>query len=110
MGRVWTCNIQNHEVASYIAHLAQKLDWVSEESKTISSLIALESSINTPYYRLDKLCSTLKLNMPSPAIVVNKLAELGYKSSRTHMDPRGVKTDAPYDALVEVVRELVGRR
>jgi tRNA (guanine26-N2/guanine27-N2)-dimethyltransferase len=110
MGRIWTCNIQNYEVASYIAHLAQKLDWVSEESKIVSSLIALESSINAPYYRLDKLCSTLKLNMPSPTIVVNKLAELGYKSSRTHMDPRGVKTNAPHSVLVEVIRELVGKR
>jgi tRNA (guanine26-N2/guanine27-N2)-dimethyltransferase len=62
--------------------------------------------INAPYYRLDKLCSILKINMPSTIRVIERLREMGWISSRTHMDPRGVKTSADYGELVEVLKSM----
>ncbi|RUM48055.1 MAG: tRNA (guanine(10)-N(2))-dimethyltransferase [Hyperthermus sp.] len=74
--------------------------------KTLLNHLANECSITRPYYRIDLLCSKLKLNMPSPARIVERLAEKGYPSSLTHFDKRAVKTTAPYHVLLEVLREL----
>ena len=35
-----------------------------------------------------------------------KLRELGYRASTTHIDPSGVKTDAPLEVLRRVFEEL----
>ncbi len=68
--------------------------------------LSQECSITKPYYRVDKLCSILRTNMPSPRLVAGLLAVKGYKAAPTLFDPRGVKTDAPHWVIVNTILEL----
>lgn len=109
LGRLWTCNIIDPEVASKMQASMGELPWISSLSRGVLEILAQESMINAPYYRLDKLCSILKINMPSTIRVIERLREMGWISSRTHMDPRGVKTSADYGELVEVLKSMSQR-
>ncbi len=69
--------------------------------------LILEDEIAIPYsYKIEKVASILKTNMPSPKLVVSKLKEIGYKAVLTHYDNKSVKTDAPKDELFKIVKEL----
>ena len=83
-------------------------EWLAEPARVekLFTLLREECDIVKPYYRLDKLCSILGINMPSPAVVAGELRRLGYRAARTHFDPRAVKTDAPHLAVLEAVRRL----
>ena len=90
---------------------AEKIqDVLAEPTRVVKFLEQLlkECSIIKPYYRLDKLCSILHMNMPKLRSVVEKLYSRGYSAARTHFDPRGFKTDAPHWAVVEVLLEHKG--
>ena len=65
-----------------------------------------ECTITRPYYRVDKLSSLLRTNMPSPRLLAEHLRGMGYRASVTLFDPRGVRTDAPHPVVVEAVRSL----
>jgi tRNA (guanine26-N2/guanine27-N2)-dimethyltransferase len=45
-----------------------------------------------------------------PSMLVEKLRELGYRASTTHIDPSGVKTDAPLEALRSAFEELRAKK
>ncbi len=70
------------------------------------SQIADECDITKPYYRLDKLCSLLHMNMPKVSAMVETLRKAGYRAARTHFDPRGFKTDAPHLTVLNILQEL----
>ena len=58
------------------------------------------------YYSLSWVCDYLELRTPSPDEVVRELEKRGYKASRSSVDPVGVKTDAPYEELISVLKDL----
>ena len=64
-----------------------------------------ESEIEEPYYyRIDLVCSKLRCSMPKLTKIIECLRSKGYKASRTHFDPRGIKTNAEYEELVKCIR------
>ncbi|MCC6013176.1 MAG: tRNA (guanine(10)-N(2))-dimethyltransferase [Candidatus Verstraetearchaeota archaeon] len=58
------------------------------------------------YYLVDDIASKLKVSTPSVQIIIEKLKELGYKASRTHFNPKGIKSNAPYDIITNVIKKL----
>ncbi len=69
-----------------------------------------ECSIEKPYYRLDRICSMLRLSMPKIQEVVEELRRRGYQATRTHFDPRGFRTSAPHPIVINTVYELALKR
>lgn len=65
----------------------------------VLKLIAEEIDDVPFFYRVDVLGSMLKSSLPSPLAMVEKLIEMGYRASLTHIDPRGFRTDAPIDDI-----------
>lgn len=89
-------------------HAAKLKDRLQEGARVVKllSLVEEECTITRPYYRVDKVCSILKVNMPSPARVAEALNSLGYRSARTHFDTRGVKTEAPHPLFIKTLLEI----
>lgn len=77
-----------------------------ERVAKLLSRLGEECSIVKPYYRLDRLCSLLRMNMPKPAKVVEALRYKGYRATLTHFDPRGFRTDAPHPVVVNTLVEM----
>ncbi|MEM1749852.1 MAG: tRNA (guanine(10)-N(2))-dimethyltransferase [Desulfurococcaceae archaeon] len=68
--------------------------------------LLIEYEINTPYYRLDKLCKVAEVNMPQRSRIVEALKELGYKASVTHFDSRGIRTNAPLNEILSTLKKI----
>ncbi|BEP18606.1 tRNA (guanine(10)-N(2))-dimethyltransferase [Pyrofollis japonicus] len=83
------------------------------EKRRVEKLLTMlldECSIEKPYYRLDKICSMLHYSMPKPVEVVEALRRKGFQAARTHFDPRGFKTNAPHNEVVDTVLEIAVQR
>jgi len=57
------------------------------------------------FYKLDELAKRTKHSPPKLQAMVEKLLEAGFKASRTHFDPKGLKTDAPLGDLLRLYTE-----
>ena len=73
------------------------LKWLKAEYKA-SSLIM--------YYNLEAIASKLKRATPRIEHIIKKLRENGYIAERTHFDTKAIKTSAPYQKIVEAIKEL----
>ncbi len=102
IGPLWICGLGSIELTNELLKISGS-DEAYASALSLLTMLKDEYSINTPYYRYDKLFGMYKVNMPPINTFIEKLRELGYRAYRTHFDPRGIKTDAPYDELVKVI-------
>jgi len=58
-----------------------------------------EANLPPFFYRSDLLASRLKRAQPRMERVFEYLKDKGFAVSRTHFDPYGIKTDAPYEEM-----------
>ncbi|OMO58572.1 tRNA (guanine(26)-N(2))-dimethyltransferase [Corchorus capsularis] len=56
------------------------------------------------FLSLHNLCATLKCTSPSAVIFRSAMINAGYRSSGTHMNPLGLKSDAPMDVIWDIMR------
>jgi len=107
LGKTWICNTSTLETISRALLEAGKVGFLSLDTVRVLTTLESEVEINTPYIRLDKLCSALRVNMPKISALINRLRELGFKATRTHMEVRGFKTSATFQELRKAIFELV---
>lgn len=69
------------------------------------SLWQEEASAPALFFKLDELARRTKHSPPKLQAMVAKLAEGGFSASRTHFDPKGVKTDAPLGELLQLYKD-----
>jgi|YelNatPaOPRAMG01_1025707.scaffolds.fasta_scaffold00796_15 tRNA (guanine26-N2/guanine27-N2)-dimethyltransferase len=97
MGPVWIGSYKNKEFISRIMECVP-----SEESRKI--LKSLADEIDIPFYHdLDLISRKLRISSPGVNKVVEKLRERGFSASRSHAEPKAIKTDAN---LAEMIRIL----
>jgi len=83
---------------------------VGGEVKRFLEHLIEEDSVGVPYsYKVERVASILKVNMPSPKLVVEELRAAGYKALLAHYDHTSVKTDAPAEEVFKVVKKLSPR-
>jgi tRNA (guanine26-N2/guanine27-N2)-dimethyltransferase len=58
------------------------------------------------FYGIDKLCSKLKIPSKATGDVMGALEEASFRVARTHIDERGLKTDAPIGELEGVLKSI----
>ena len=56
------------------------------------------------------LCKVIKAIAPPEAMVKGALRHAGYQATRSHCRPGSIKTDAPWDAIWEIMREWVRQK
>lgn len=106
LGKIWICGLYDDSLIKRIYNVIRDMPWIHKDTVIILERIVGEHDISIPYYRLDKLCSVIGVNMPSIDKLLVALRDKGYKCSRTHMDPRGIRVSATYDEIVRAILEL----
>lgn len=108
IGPVYSGPLASKEIVALMLEELNKVNWLQsgERAYELLSLIMAEAPITRPYYRVDRLCSWLHLNMPKLSRIIEALQGRGYKATRTHFDSRGFRTDAPHTLVIDAVLEL----
>ncbi|HIQ39204.1 MAG TPA: tRNA (guanine(26)-N(2))-dimethyltransferase [Methanothermococcus okinawensis] len=61
-------------------------------------------------YNIHRICSVIKEHVPPIRKLVEMLKERGFKASRTHYDPNGIKTDGNITDVIECIQEYNRKR
>ncbi len=110
LGPIW---LDRYFDASFLSLMETNSQKIGEElgltseykpvTKYISRMLIDDTSI--PYiYRISKICKKLKISQPSIKVVINSLKAKGYKTYRSFLYPDGIRTEAPLNELIEVLR------
>lgn len=108
-GPLWVGGLGSLGMVLELRHLIDDMPWLQTRDrirKLVDSL-SCEYRVDTPYYRLDRLCSTLHRSMPKISELLRCLQDRGYIACRSHFDPRGIRTNAPLEEIRECISSLV---
>jgi len=101
-GPLWIGSFSDLKFLELALKVVVDLNASRRDLKLVSTL--LEESFESPvYYQLDELAGKYKTSSPPVKKIVKTLRGMGYKASRTHLDPKGIRTNAPYHVLRELV-------
>ncbi|KAG0481384.1 hypothetical protein HPP92_012242 [Vanilla planifolia] len=78
----------------------------NEDKKTVEGLKGLEMELHDVplFLSLHNLCGTLKCTSPSAVVFRSAVVNAGYRISGTHVNPLGLKTDAPMEVIWDIMR------
>ena len=96
-GILWLGPLGNANFIKNVAEIINKSDYKlsSYEGRLVNTL-ANEADMPPTYYQLDSMSEKHKISSISIESVIKQLTENGFKASRTHFHPKGIKTDAPF--------------
>jgi tRNA (guanine26-N2/guanine27-N2)-dimethyltransferase len=100
-GPLWIGKIHDQEfVKKALEALPKQSLKTKRKIERMLRLFLKEDEIATPFfYRTDELASLLRCSAPSLEKLIGLLTEGGYKASKTHFNPMGFKTDAPFNSI-----------
>lgn len=103
MGPLWTGQLHNQKVVTEAAKF-----WDVDYSKrSLKFLKTAAEEVNTiGYHNIHILSRELKISPPPIERVIESLKELGFKASRSSLEPKGVKTDAPESVVKDILKTL----
>ena len=105
-GPLWIGRLIDKAFCEYMASELGEMNWIGRRTRKLLSLMMEEAGGPPTYYPLARLCDELQLPTPPVRAVIEALRERGWWASRTHLDPQGVRTDAPAKAVIEALRSL----
>ncbi|MGI0091979.1 MAG: hypothetical protein ACREBS_09735 [Nitrososphaerales archaeon] len=84
----------------------QSRDFVQRCSE-ISKLPLFEPELDIPlYYDLSEITDDMGVRTPRILEVLSELKSSGHSASRTRLNPKAVRTDAPLPELQEILKQL----
>ncbi len=110
LGPIWLDSYFDSSFLSLMEANSQKIGeelGLTSEYKPVTKYISrmLIDDTSIPYiYRISKICKKLKISQPSIKVVINSLKAKGYKTYRSFLYPDGIRTEAPLNELIEVLR------
>lgn len=106
-GPLWTGDIHDPET---IASLKPTSELGC--SRRLEKMVALwQGELGLPplHYVVDELARMTKCHPPKMSVLVDTLRETGSRAALTHFDPKGFKTDRPFDEVVRGFVEASGK-
>ncbi len=78
---------------------------ISSNRRLVRIIQMVKDEIGLPqgFYGVDKLCSKLKIPSRATGDVILAIERAGFRAVRTHIDERGLKTDAPLGELERIL-------
>ena len=113
IGPIWLDSLWDDRVVQAIHAKLESLEVSGERVTPVTrstlrkvDRILSELRVNAPfYYRLNKICSKLKRDVPSLERLIERLREMGFAASRTHFDPVGIRTTADFKTLLSLIAQ-----
>ncbi|KAK1273372.1 putative tRNA (guanine(26)-N(2))-dimethyltransferase 2 [Acorus gramineus] len=106
-GPIWSAPIHDQEwVVSTLADIKAKKERYPAYDKIYSVLTTIsEELVDVPLFlSLHNLCATLKCTSPSAVMFRSAVINAGYRISGSHVNPLGLKSDAPMDIIWDIMR------
>jgi len=103
-GPLWTGELCDKEFVTQVLSEITKLDFVQKQTKKLLLLLSEECSITQSFVDLHALVKGLGLGTPKIEKVLEQLKSNGFKATRTHFSPTGVRTDAPLKHMVQACK------
>lgn len=106
-GPIWSGRIHDQEwVNSILGEVKSMKDRYPAYDRISAVLTTISEELpDVPLFlSLHNLCSTLKCTSPSAVMFRSAVINAGYRVSGTHVNPLGLKTDAPMDVIWDIMR------
>ena len=81
-------------------------DYMGHETSLLVQTIKEELTGQALYVTTDFLARLLKCSPPPMDVILDALKSSGLTATRTHFDPAGIRTNAPWEELLAVYRRL----
>ncbi|KAL1360986.1 hypothetical protein HN51_006365 [Arachis hypogaea] len=106
-GPIWSAPIHDQEwVTSMLADVKSMKSSYPAYDRISALLTTISEELpDVPLFlSLHNLCATLKCTSPSAVIFRSAVINAGYRISGTHVNPLGLKSDAPMDVIWDIMR------
>ncbi|KAK4417567.1 putative tRNA (guanine(26)-N(2))-dimethyltransferase 2 [Sesamum alatum] len=106
-GPIWSAPIHDMEwVTSILADVKSMKDRYPAFDRISAVLTTISEELpDIPLFlSLHNLCATLKCTSPSAIIFRSAVINAGYRISGSHVNPLGLKTDAPMNVIWDIMR------
>jgi tRNA (guanine26-N2/guanine27-N2)-dimethyltransferase len=104
-GPVYTGKLHDTEFCRQLFDVLPSMQFVSTADRIKATLSTCLAELESPfYYNFDALCSLVKCQCPSRVMLRSALKRAGFESSLTHCRPGMIKTNAPPEAIWDLVR------
>ncbi|MEO0202194.1 MAG: hypothetical protein ABIL37_00515 [candidate division WOR-3 bacterium] len=100
-GPIYLGNLHNKDYVSKLVENSSDL----KKLKKILEKISIEEDIPL-YYDYQEICDIVSVSPPPRKKIIEFLKKQGYLVSETHINPYGIKTNAPYEILVNAIKNL----
>jgi tRNA (guanine26-N2/guanine27-N2)-dimethyltransferase len=106
-GPLWLGSLWDHDFCIKMQDEVSKRELRHKTKiKHLLSLIIEETNAPITYYAVDKMCDKFNLPVPPLSRIIDRLNASGFQASRTHFNPKAVRTDAPASAVRETITQL----
>ncbi|HLI45831.1 MAG TPA: tRNA (guanine(10)-N(2))-dimethyltransferase, partial [Geobacterales bacterium] len=78
----------------------------SIEASKLLETINQEAEMPAFFYTLDSLASKIGVVEPKLVEMIQKIRDNGFLASRTHLHPKGIKTNADYHEVINILKEI----
>ncbi|XP_008811807.1 probable tRNA (guanine(26)-N(2))-dimethyltransferase 2 [Phoenix dactylifera] len=106
-GPIWSAPMHDQEwVLSILANVKAMKDRYPAYHKISSVLTTISEELHDVplFLSLHNLCATLKCTSPSAVMFRSAVINAGYRISGSHVNPLGLKTDAPVEVIWDIMR------
>ena len=105
-GPLWLGNLSDSPFCDEMLEEAERRELGERRLMRLLSQIRSESRYPPTFFNIDKISGPLALSSPATEGVLRALREAGYRATRTHFHPRGIKTDALLRAIRGILLAL----
>ncbi|XP_060189878.1 tRNA (guanine(26)-N(2))-dimethyltransferase 1-like [Lycium barbarum] len=106
-GPIWSAPIHDQE---WVAAILADVKSMKEQYPAYDRICAVLTSISEElpdaplFLSLHNISATLKCTSPSAVMFRSAVTNAGYRTSGTHVNPLGLKTDAPMHTIWDIMR------
>jgi len=105
-GPLWLGELKNEEIVGKMYKLAEKEE-IAEKREVLKFLGTIKEELDLPFfYDTHALARRNNLEARKIAKVIEILGERGYRATRTHFSPTALKTDAPFEEVLDALKSL----
>lgn len=106
-GPLWLGKIADKNFCTLMEKEAQKRQFKTKKRvQKILALVKAECKAPPTYYVLDKMCSKMHISVPSVKTVLESLKKRGFIAMLTHFNSRGIKTTAPAEEIISIIKTV----
>lgn len=107
-GPIWTGKIQSKEFIDKMIESTKNIT-ISTKTEKLLNILRAESNIDAMFfYDIHEMASENKTkSIPKAKKIIEKLEKKGYLATKTHFNKNAIKTNAEYEEVFKIFKELV---